>query len=199
MGCSKKEEEDKSEALPNGTAECVTSEAEPKSSDGEMKWQISGDYSGDLTYTCFKIPTLTDGDAGSTTSIREDIGVVFNDNGSAGAYQDTVHISVSFFEGFYEGLMSFRFCPNQSDDTVGTAGGVVKIRTPKLADPTAVETSYDVWLQMRCDDSTEHMVTIDSHDTETKRVTGHFSNVPFRTDDSLRHVSVSAEFSFGYE
>jgi hypothetical protein len=192
------EDEDKGVPLPNGDSQCVTSQAEPRSNDGFVKWQVSGDYRGDLTYTCFKIPTLQDGDADATQAY-EDLGVVFNDSGKAGAYQDTVHISFSMFKGFYEGLTEFRFCPYQTDETHGLAGSGVKIRTPKLDDPGADAFTYDIWLHPRCDGDEQSTLVIDSHDTENKRVQGHFDDVAFRTDDSSKKISVSASFSFAYE
>jgi hypothetical protein len=195
----KSEDEDRGVPLPNGDSQCVTSQAEPRSNDGFVKWQVSGDYSGDLTYTCFKIPTLQDGDT-DITQAYEDLAVVFNDSGKAGAYQDTVHFSFAMFRGFYEGLTEFRFCSSQNDETYGFASSGVKIRTPKLDDPAANSSTYDIWLHPHCDGDEQSALLIDSHDTENRRVKGHFDNVAYRTtDDSSKKISVSASFSFTYD
>jgi hypothetical protein len=205
-GCAKEEEEQEDEdigvPLPDGTDSCVTSEAEPRSSEGFIKWQVAGDYSGDLEYKCYVIPTLTDGDTDPTNGIHPDAGLVFNDNNEAGAYTDTVHISFSFFSGLFEGLETFRFCPYTNDATHGLAGSVIKIRTPKLEDPIQKPVTYDVWMHVRCDDEAEHLLVVDSHDQGTKEVTGHFDNIPYRTDETgedERRVTVSATFKFTYQ
>ncbi|MEZ4741068.1 MAG: hypothetical protein R3B45_01230 [Bdellovibrionota bacterium] len=201
LGCAKEEEEVEGTLLPDGGSDCVSSEAEPTSNDGFLKIKVGGDYSGELTYTCYKIPTLIDGDADleQTNSYHPDLGVVFNNNGAAGAYNDIVHFSFSFSRGFYEGLSTFQICPfGETNETQGGGGMLMKIRTPKLENPETTATTYDVWLQDRCDGDTVWKIIVDSHDTATNKVTGHFDELSLRTDDMTKKISVSGSFSFVY-
>lgn len=199
LGC--KEEKDEGQALPAGGSDCVSSDAEPTSTNGFVSLKVSGDYSGEVTYICFKLSTLKNGDTNTSESngVKPDIGVIFNDN-NTGAFSDTVHFSLSLFKGFYEGLSTFQICPpSAGDDTQGIAHVALKIRTPKLDNKDQTTSSYDVWLHNRCDDDSIRKVYLDSHDVDTNRVTGSFDEIKLRTDDKSKKVSVSGSFSFLYQ